>query len=76
MYIRIADGVTRGMLKWGDWEGLTEKVRLELRLKGLRGPGQENTWRRAFQAERQSRGPGVTACLVCSGNSTEGGQCG
>lgn len=37
MYIRIADGVTRGMLKWGDWEGLTEKVRLELRLKGLRG---------------------------------------
>ena len=38
MYIRIADGVTRGMLKWDDWEGLTEKVRLELRLK-VRGGG-------------------------------------
>ena len=29
--------MTRGTLKWGDWEGLTEKVRLELRLKVVRG---------------------------------------
>lgn len=59
-------------IKWGDKEALTEKVRLKPKLETMRMLAK----RRAFQAEGQSKSPGERVCLVCSMNSTNGGQCG
>lgn len=57
-------------------EGFTEKVRLEPRLKAVERVSQEETQRKTFQAEGQSKGPGVRTCQVYSKTSTEGGPCG
>jgi len=51
-------------------------MRHEPRLKAVERVTQEETQRKTFQAEGQSKGPGVRACQVYSRKSTEGGQCG